>query len=747
MGVCTHPFEARVAMIVKPQGSATRPGGNRGGTIVVVDDDRRNVELLAELLETWGYGKVVPLTEGASVPDAVRVNDADLVLLDMHMPGMNGFEVLDRLRVVDDAENLPVLAITGDPTSESKLRALAAGARDYIVKPYDPTELKLRVENLLELRKSYLAQRDAAERLSEEVAARTRELAASEALAHSVLDTAVDAIITIDERGSIHTYNRAAERMFGYASDEVEGREIGMLMPTWERAEHDRAFRDYLATGGTRIVGDGRDILGQRKDGTTFPVQIAVSEMYVGGRRMFTGVARDMTALKEVQAELVRQALHDALTGLPNRQLFLEHLRHALDRLGRNPSTSAAVLFLDLDRFKLVNDTYGHQAGDDLLREVARRLQETLRPADQVARFGGDEFAVLLEDVEDPLAALHIAQRLSAAVSEEIRLGSSEISITASIGVAIAEAESDPHRVLAGADAAMYRAKDLGRARYELFNEEMRAEAMRRLVLEHALRDAPARGELFLEFQPLVELANERVIAAEALLRWDHPQLGRLSAGTFVGLAEETGLIVPVGMWVLETACRQARAWADQGLDLRMHVNLSARQLAQPSIVSDVRRVLDETGAPREALSLELTETAVMREPALAHERLHHLVELGVSLAIDDFGTGYSSLAYLRRFPVRTLKIDRSFVEGLDKDTEDSAIVESIVQLAHTLGRDVVAEGVETPGQLSRLRGLGCDCAQGYLFGRPGAQESLVALARRRNSPSRQEARLRAQHV
>jgi diguanylate cyclase (GGDEF)-like protein len=426
--------------------------------------------------------------------------------------------------------------------------------------------------------------------------------------------------------------------------------------------------------------------------------------------------------------DAVHQATHDPLTGLPNRSLVVDRLDRALARAQRSGGR-VTVLFADLDRFKVVNDSFGHSAGDGVLLCISERLRAAVRPHDTVGRLAGDEFVVVCEDLTDR-EALDVAGRIAAAVAQPIELGGRESVITASIGIAHAEPATRAEDMLRDSDVAMYRAKERGRSRVELFDAEMRRRMIDRLETERSLRTAIAAGELRLDYQPLVSFDGWRVIAAEALVRWDHPERGVVGPADFIPLAEETGLILPIGRWVLGEACRQLAVWRAAGRrDLRVTVNLSARQFADPDLIDAVAEALARAGLPTGALCLEITESVLMEEVEATAETLRALKRLGVHLAVDDFGTGYSSLSYLKRFPVDLLKIDRSFVDGLGTDPEDGAIVLAIVSLARALRLDVVAEGVEYFHQLEALHRLGCDAVQGFLLGRPGPADGLPAQA------------------
>jgi diguanylate cyclase (GGDEF)-like protein/PAS domain S-box-containing protein len=464
-----------------------------------------------------------------------------------------------------------------------------------------------------------------------------------------------------------------------------------------------------------------RDVRVHKKDGTVTWLEQRLTPVFEDEHLVAVeGIARDISERKRAEAAIAHQALHDALTELPNRNLLLDRLSQALARTERHNFDLVAVLLLDLDRFKLVNDSLGHPAGDELLMGIAHRLREAVRPGDTVARLGGDEFVVISEGVSSAAHARLLAERLAAMLSGADRVAGTEIFTSASVGVAIGRAGDTTEALLSDADAAMYLAKERGRGRVELFLPHLRARAQSRLAAEAALRGAVDRQEFALVFQPVVDLEMGCVVSAEALIRWQPPGRETIAPGEFVTMAEETGLIVPIGEWVVAEACAQLREWKDAfpRVPLTMSVNLSARQLS-PDLLDTITKTLAISSLDPAALTLEITESVLMEDTDSALESLLGLKALGVRLAIDDFGTGYSSLSYLKRFPIDVLKVDRAFVSGLGTEKDDTAIIAGIVAMARGLRVDIVAEGVETAGQLQALRVLACPFAQGFYFARP----------------------------
>jgi diguanylate cyclase (GGDEF)-like protein/PAS domain S-box-containing protein len=536
-------------------------------------------------------------------------------------------------------------------------------------------------------------------------------------------------VVVTDDASVVVLWNRRATELYGYQPEEALGHDINELTI----AAPSELRTSILAT----VAEDGRwsgEFVASRKDGTAIPILATLEKLDAPeiGFHGLVGASIDNSERRALQVTLAHQALHDPLTGLPNRALFLDRLDRALTRLRRHPGT-IAVLFVDLDRFKIVNDTYGHHAGDEILQAVGSLFEGVLRSEDTVARMGGDEFAVCCEQLTGPAEAVALAERLTASVSHPFLVAGRAFYVTPSVGIVLGTGVpgETASTLLRDADAAMYHAKDRGRGRIELFDHGMRSEALRKAQVASELRHALDRGELVLHYQPIVRLSDGALTGFEALLRWDHPELGMLLPSSFMDVAEDTFLIVPIGVWVLDEAGRQLAAWRDELPEhpITISVNLSARQIADPHLVATVGETLARHQLEPSRLSLEITESTLMEDAEVSVATLRELKALGVQLAIDDFGTGHSSLAYLKRFPVDFLKIDRSFVAGLDRESEDAVIVKAVVDLGRALGLVVVAEGVETDGQLAELERIGCELAQGYRWSMPCPPGDAVQLA------------------
>ena len=550
----------------------------------------------------------------------------------------------------------------------------------------------------------------------------------SESRVRAVLDNVEEGIVTFSEAGTLELFNPGAGRMFGYSSVDVVGKHVSVLIPEPGHDEGAGYATGLSVTGEARADGVEREVAARRRNGDTFPVDLRLSEFLLTGRRQFIGTLRDATQRKAAETELLRLANHDALTGLPNRSLIQDRIQQSIARCNRSGG-SFAVMFLDLDKFKTINDSLGHNAGDLLLKMVACRVLGCLREEDTVGRQGGDEFIVLLASLGAAGDAAFVAQKILRALSAPFLANGQDLHTGASIGIAVyPEDGSDVETLLKHSDAAMYCAKDSGRGNYQFFSRVMNANAAERLLLESSLHHAVERDELLLQYQPLVNIKDGSIVATEALVRWNHPQLGLVGPARFIPVAEDSGLIVPLGEWVLRRACTQLVRWRQQGnRPSRMVVNLSPRQFRQKHLVQAFCRIFDETGVDPHWLGLEITETVIMENPEVSIGTLRDLKALGIELSLDDFGTGYSSLSYLKRFPIDKLKIDQSFVRDVTTDADDEAMVSAIIVMAHQLNIRVVAEGVETEAQLAFLRDRGCDEYQGHLFSRPLPADQLFA--------------------
>jgi diguanylate cyclase (GGDEF)-like protein/PAS domain S-box-containing protein len=547
----------------------------------------------------------------------------------------------------------------------------------------------------------------------------------------AILDNMVDGVITINAQGQMESFNKAAGKIFGYSAEEVLGRNVSMLMPAPHRQHHDGYLQYFQRTGEARIIGAPREVEGQRKNGQIFPMSLSVSQVDRAGHPTFIGMVRDTTQRHRQDEEIRRLAFYDPLTGLPNRRMLMDRLKQAIASASRSRQ-HGAVMFLDLDHFKQLNDTRGHDVGDLLLKQVAQRLNECMREVDCVARLGGDEFVVLLEALssqahEAATQTEAIANKILYALSQPYTLREQIHESTPSIGIVVfAQDQTSQDELLKKADVAMYQAKSAGRNTACFFDPAMQAAVLARTELEKDLRQGLKQSEFVLYYQVQMDQYGTAV-GAEALVRWYSPLRGTVPPAQFISLAEESGLILPLGQWVLETACAQLQAWALHPATARwtMAVNVSASQFAQADFVANVEAALQHTGANPHLLKLELTESMLVNDVKDVILKMNHLKSLGVCFSLDDFGTGYSSLSHLKRLPLDQLKIDQSFVRDILSDSSDAMIARTIVALGHNLGLTVIAEGVETADQRDFLAGLGCDAFQGYHFGRPAPAQSL----------------------
>ncbi len=535
-----------------------------------------------------------------------------------------------------------------------------------------------------------------------------------------LLEAAPDAMVVVNQGGEIVLLNVQAEKQFGYRRDELVGQKVKNIIPEGfaERLIADalRSAEDALA----QQIGTGIELNGRRKDGSEFPIEIMLSPLESAEGILVTAAIRDITTRKKAEAQMTHSAEHDFLTGLPNRMLLNDRVNQAII-LAERHRKKVAVLFLDLDGFKHINDSLGHPIGDKLLQSIAKRLVDCVRGSDTVSRQGGDEFVVLLSEVEQSEDAAIAARRMLQAVAEAHSIDQHDLHVTTSIGVSVYPDDGlDAETLIKNADTAMYQAKENGRQSYQFFKPAMNVRAVERQSIEESLRRALERQEFALHYQPKINLRTGEITGAEALLRWTHPIRGPVSPAQFIPVAEDCGLILPIGNWVLREACQQARAWVDAGLPLgTMAVNISAMEFRDENFLDGVFAILKDTGLDPRSLELELTESVLMKHAESTASILKTLRARGVQVAVDDFGTGYSSLSYLRKFPIDALKIDQSFVRQITTAPDETTIVTAVISMGRSLKLRVVAEGVETQEELAFLQAHQCDEAQGYYFSRP----------------------------
>lgn len=546
-----------------------------------------------------------------------------------------------------------------------------------------------------------------------------------------IMEVTPEAMIISDVKGTMVMANAQAEKLFGYTRDELIGQPIDILLPERFRPGHGVHRENYLAQSTSKQMGMRRELLAVNKDGKEFPAEISLGTLKTNDGFFAISAVRDITERKQFENQILHQATHDSLTGLPNRAFLHDMLEHSLPHTLRIEKL-LVIMLLDLDGFKNINDTLGHGFGDRLLIEIANRLKLQIRKDDMVARQGGDEFTILLQNISNVQDVSQIAEKILKAVSEPVVSEGQEMHVTASIGITVFPFDdTDIELLLRNADTAMYRAKEAGKNTFQFYTAAMNAAIRERMEIENGLRYALARNELLLHYHPQVDIDSGRIIAVEALVRWLHPEKGLIPPDKFIHIAEESGLIVAIGEWVLRTACKQSKAWQDAGLPhIRMAVNLSTRQFRTPRLAEVVVKAMEEAGLALHSdnLELELTESMIMSDVDAAVDTLNSLHAIGVRLSIDDFGTGYSSLSYLKRFSINTLKIDQSFVRDITVDQDDAAIAAAIIMLGHNLNMRVIAEGVETAGQLEILREMKCDEIQGFYFSKPVPAAELETL-------------------
>ena len=699
------------------------------GTVLVADDDPVMRLLMLEMLAQVGLD-AVEAEDGPAAIASFQRQPPDLVLLDVDMPSMDGFAVCRAIRALGapgaggaaaaSAATVPIIMVTGGDDLEAVTQAYEVGATDFVSKPINWPILGHRVLYVL--------------RASDAIA----RLRVADAQNRAVLAAIPDTFFRLNRDGVYLDYEQGHEAGHTFPLDQCVGRHVSDVLP------------QHIAG---QLLEQAQAVLSsQQIRSFDYELQLGQQQRHFEARLVSTGagdvlgLVRDISERKRTEEQIRRLAYCDSLTGIPNRQAFLELLERELVH-SRQAGKKFAVLFMDLDSFKRINDTLGHNVGDLLLQTVSERLRDTIRPSDVVshmaegnhlARLGGDEFTILIPDLDRVEDALAVAQRVKDAMRRPFQLDGNEIFVTASIGISLyPEDGEDSESLLKYADTAMYHAKNCGKNNAKLYSSSLTMQIMSHVKLEVGLRKALQNNELYLLYQPQIDVPSSQIVGVEALVRWRHPEHGIIPPNDFIPLAEETGLIVPIGEWVLRTACTQAKAWQQTcRRAIRMAVNLSARQFKDENLTQIVLSALGDTGLEPRLLELELTEGTLMDDARATMAMLEQLRRIGVLLSIDDFGTGYSSMSYLKRFDVRALKIDKSFIIGLPEDTENAAITRAIIAMAHGLKMIVVAEGVETDEQLALLEKYGCDMAQGFYLGRPSPQESITQMLKVQRAPT-----------
>ncbi|MCC0177711.1 EAL domain-containing protein [Waterburya agarophytonicola K14] len=719
--------------------------------ILVVDDKPENLRLLSNALSHEKY-EVKCVINGEMALMVANSVTPDLILLDVMMPDLNGYQVCEKLKADEKTKDIPIIFLSANNDSIDRIKALRVGAVDYINKPFQINEVLLRIKNQLQLKaarqeisklntelerriQERTAQLEAAnQELKYEIKEReqvTRLLRQSEEKLESILNSLEEVVWSAEVATSNLLFlNPAATKVYGRSVEELlknpdlrlesihpdDRDRVELSLASFLNHNNELEYRIVQPNGKIRWVWERSRII-YDDDGSL-------------NRR--DGIICDITERKKIEEELSYEARHDSLTNLPNRSAFIEQVEQTLKCCHKNPDYLFAVLFIDLDRFKIVNDSLGHLVGDKLLISIAEILTDCSRFGDFVARLGGDEFTILLSNVESLEDCHNIAERIQAKLKTPLSLEGHTVFTSASIGIVLGNNKyQDSSEILRDADIAMYRAKSDGKARHEVFDAQMYAETKELLEIENDLRNAVLHKEFVLYYQPIVSLENDTLYGFEALLRWNHQKKGMIYPDKFIHVAEETGLIESIGRWALETACRQLRIWQVQypgAANLKVGVNVASQQMKDSQFLSILDRTLEQTGLSGKALHLEITESTLMDYEPETISLFNKIRHRGIKINIDDFGTGYSSLQYLNRFPISTLKIDRSFTEGMLQEKENFEIIKTIVTLARTLKIDVVAEGIENIKQLKVLKKLNCKFGQGYLFSEAVDCESATLL-------------------
>ncbi len=695
--------------------------------ILVVDDDPVVLKSLKDLLAIRGFNPSTAIG-GQEAICQLSQNKYDLILLDLHMPYVNGHDVMEHI----NANNIDtsIIIVSGETSFEAAKNACSQGAYDFLRKPYATDELIITISNALKEK-----------RLQKQNHFMQQQLSESERLHRYIVNTSPDIIYILDHDGHFTFINERIESLLGFSKEEIVGKHYSFLVHHDDMEQAKYVFNERRI--GTRAAKNIELRLKCKDDGKsrhfnnrTLPIELSAMGMYTADDEInnsYTGtygVARDVTERKIAEDTINFQAYHDLLTKLPNRALLRDRLSLAISQAKRDDE-KLAVMFLDLDRFKNINDSLGHMIGDELLQQVSIRLKECIRAADTLARFGGDEFTLMLPKLQNGQAdATKLAKKITETLKEPFIVDGHELYVSASIGIALYPQDGkDMDSLIKNADVAMYHVKGQGKNGYKFYSNEMNLPYIEKLSMDTGIHKALDNDEFNLVYQPQVNLRTGEIVGVEALLRWEHPEHGPVSPSEFIPFAEESGLIIDIGNWVLKTACAELSRWRNAGLpEIRMSVNISSRQLAEDDIVSYIIRTLKDYNVPGHCLELEITEHAIMSDMDSVIRKLKELSAHKITVAIDDFGTGYSSLSYLHKLPIQTLKIDRTFLKESRINKGDNTIINTIVAMAKGLSLNVVAEGVETQAQLEYLRSIDCSEAQGFLFGKPLPPDVIAQL-------------------
>jgi len=696
--------------------------------ILIADDDPVVLKSLKDLLATRGIDADTAIG-GREAIACLDQKEYDLVLLDLQMPYVNGHDVMRHIKQQNMC--LSVIVVSGETSFEAARDACSQGAYDFLRKPYATDELMITVNNALKEKMLEKQNKLIQSQLNE-----------SERLHRYLVNTSPDIIYILDQDGHFTFINERIETLLGYNSKELVGKHYSILVHKKdmevaryvfnERRVGDRASRNVELRLKCKDDDSARFF-----DTSTLPIELSSMGIYQyedsAGKKTYLGtygVARDITERKIAEDTINFQAYHDLLTNLPNRALLRDRLSLAISQAKREDEM-LAVMFLDLDRFKNINDSLGHIVGDELLQQVSMRLKSCIREGDTLARFGGDEFTLLLPKITQGKEDVSkIAEKINEVLKDPFIIDNNELYVSASIGVSIYPRDgTNMDSLIKHADIAMYHVKDTGKNNYKFYSTDMTTPYFQNLSLDTGIHKALENDEFHLMYQPQINLKTGEIVGVEALLRWRHPEHGSISPAEFIPFAEETGMIVEIGHWVLRNACAELKRWRDAGLpEIRMSINVSARQLAEKTIVKHVTNVLKDYGIPGHCLELEITENTIMNDMESVIQKLKALSKKGVYIAIDDFGTGYSSLSYLHKLPIHTLKIDRAFIKEVNMKHSGNSIINTIVAMARGLSLNVIAEGVETQQQLEYLQEIECSEAQGFLFGKPLTADVITQL-------------------